>query len=189
MKGHYSPLTRMCMHDMRYMKYHYTSASTHFVNRCTRTHTSAPSCERLWPLRHGFSRFFSGGGLINHLVQSLRHKIAGKKQVMKCFRICILESLRRRLDFSLPSLFVLRQVLSAALTVTRHESPSSLLHIAPSSTYLPWTNTISVRLRGFGGDLEGFFFFFFNLASQNRRWWVARHRHHADCGATVDAIF
>lgn len=79
---------------------------------------------------------------------------------MKCFRICIPESLRRRLDFSLPSLFVLRQVLSAALTVTRNESPSSLLHIAPSSTYLPWTNTISVRLRGWGRS-GGLLFLFF----------------------------
>lgn len=33
-----------------------------------------------------------------------------------------------------------------------NESPSSLLHIAPSSTYLPWTNTISVRLRGGTGS-------------------------------------
>lgn len=85
---------------------------------------------------------------------------------MKCFWICIPERLRRRLDFSLPSLFVLRQVLSAALTVTRNESPSSLLHIAPSSTYLPWTNTISVRLRGWGGIWRAFFFFsFFFLTS------------------------
>lgn len=73
-------------------------------------------------------------GLINHLVQSLRHKIAGRKQVMKCFWICIPESFHRRLDFSLPLLFVLRGEMSAILAVTHNKCPSSLLHIAPSST-------------------------------------------------------
>lgn len=83
----------------------------------------------LWPLRRGLVF-----GLINHLVQSLRHKIAGKKHVMKCFWICIPESFHRCLDFSLPSLFVLRQEMSAILTVTHNKCPSSLLHTAPSST-------------------------------------------------------
>lgn len=65
-------------------------------------------------------------GLINYLVPSLRRKIAekGGGQVMKCFSICIPESLRSRL----PSLFVLRQETAAVLTTSIQTSSISLPH-------------------------------------------------------------
>lgn len=65
--------------------------------------------------------------LINHLVPSLRRKIAeggGGGQVMKCFSICIPESLHWRL----PSLFVLRQETAAVLTTSIQTSSISLPH-------------------------------------------------------------
>lgn len=89
---------------------------THTHQKAPRSHQGA-TASLLQPLRHGVVYFlFFFFGLIKYLVPSLRRKIAeGKKKlVMKCFSICIPESLNSRL----PSLFVRRQETAAALMMS-----------------------------------------------------------------------
>lgn len=124
----------------------------------------------LRPLRGVMFFYFLFFGLINHLVVSLRRKIAeGEKTlVMKCFSICILESLNSRL----PSLFVLRQETSAALTMSIQPPPyRSLINLTATNKHHQYAFQ--------GGILW--------LLLSKAFWWLVHHCHYADYSVTVNA--